>query len=226
MDFDQELKRLADTYASQGYQVTIRPNPGALPAFAKDFRIEILGTRGTEGVLVAVKKNLDEAAADSNLTRYAEITGLQKGWRFDFAVLEAADPSSREFDGAREFSEEDIEESFNQSLNMVRLGFLRPAVITAWAGFEAAMRLRLRAAGERTGWESSPRSMLNELYSNGVLNVAEFRKLETLARLRNQIVRGFISPLASEGGAVQVLCDIGQRLIEESQNANLQPQRI
>jgi|SRR5208282_1102209 len=79
MDFDQELKQVADAYASQGYQVTIRPNPEALPSFAKDFKIEILGKRGTEGVLVAVKKDRDEVAADSNLTRYAEITGLQKG---------------------------------------------------------------------------------------------------------------------------------------------------
>ena len=225
MDFDQELKQVADAYASQGYQVTIRPNPEALPSFAKDFKIEILGKRGTEGVLVAVKKNRDEVAADSNLTRYAEITGLQKGWRFDFAILEAENPSSREIDGARDFSEEDIEKSFAESLDMVRLGFLRPALITAWAGFEAAMRLRLR--GGRTGrLGAPPRSMLNELYSNGVINVEEFRKLETLARVRNQIVHGFISPLASEGEAVQFHCDIGRRLIEESQGANLQPNRI
>ncbi len=223
MDFDQELKRLADTYENRGYQVTIRPKPEALPSFAKDFQIEILGTRGNEGVLVAVKKDLDEAAADSNLPRYAEITGLQKRWRFDLAVVEAANPTSREIDGAREFSEEDIEESFNQSLNLVQLGFLRPAVITAWAGFEAAMRLRLRAAGERAGWGSSPRSMLNELYSNGIINVEEFPKLETLSRLRNQVVHGFNSPLASESGAVQFLCDLGRRLIEESQNVSLQP---
>jgi hypothetical protein len=221
MDFEQELKRVADTYASQGYQVTVRPNPEVLPPFAKDFKVEILGKRGTEGVLVAVKKDRDEVAADSNLTRYAEITSLQKGWRFDFAILEAENPISREIDGAEDFSSEDINKSFIEALEMVHLGFLRPAVITAWAGFEAAMRLRLRAAGERAGWGLAPRSMLNELYSNGVINVEEFRKLETLSRVRNQIVHGFISSLASDGGAVDFLCDIGHRLIEESQNANL-----
>jgi hypothetical protein len=221
MDLDQELKRLADAYTSRGYQVTIRPKPEALPSFAKDFKIEILGKRGTEGVLVAVKKDRDELAADSNLTRYAEIIGLQKGWRFDFAILEAENPSSREIDGAADFSEEDIERSFTESSDMVRLGFLRPAVLTAWAGFEAAMRLRLRAAGERAGWGSSPRSMLNELYSNGIISIDEFHKLETLSRVRNQIVHGFISSLDPEGGSVQFLCEIGHRLIEESQKVIL-----
>ncbi|MFI5453813.1 MAG: hypothetical protein ACHRXM_00010 [Isosphaerales bacterium] len=221
MDFEQELKRVADTYARQGYQVTIRPDPESLPPFARDFKVEVLGKRGMEGVLVAVKKDRDEVAADSNLTRYAETTGLQKGWRFDFAVLEAERPSSNEIDGANDFSEEDIHKSFTEASEMVRVGFVRPAVITAWAGFEAAMRLRLRAAGERAGWGAAPRSMLNELYSSGVINVEEFRKLENLFRVRNQIVHGFISPLASEGGAVQFLCDVGHRLIEESRTAQL-----
>jgi hypothetical protein len=221
MDFEQELKRVADTYARQGYQVTIRPDPKALPPFARDFKIEILGKRGTEGVLVSVRKDRDEVAADSSLTRYAETTGLQKGWRFDFAVLEAEKPSTNEIDGANDFSEVDIHKSFDEALEMVRVGFVRPAVITAWAAFEAAMRLRLRAAGERAGWGAAPRSMLNELYSNGVINAEEFRKLETLFRVRNQIVHGFISPVASEGGTVQFLSDVGNRLIEESRTAQV-----
>jgi REase_AHJR-like len=221
MDFQQELKRVADTYTRQGYRVTIQPTPDDLPPFAKNFKIEIVGERAAEGVLVAVKKNRDEVAADSNLTRYAEITGSQKGWRFDFVILEAEGPNSREIDGAEDLSEADINSSFLESLDMTRQGFLRPALVNAWAGFEAAMRLRLRAAGERAGWGSAPRIMLNELYSNGVINAEEFRKLENLSRVRTQIVHGFTSPLASEGGAVQFLCDVGRRLIEESRNAKV-----
>jgi REase_AHJR-like len=221
MDFEQELKRVADSYARQGYQVTIRPDAGVLPAFAKDFKLEILGMRGTEGVLVAVKRDRDAFAADSNLTRYAEITSLNQGWRFDFAILEAEKPSAREIDGAADFSEEDITRSFDESLNMVRHGFLRPAVITAWAGFEAAMRLRLRSEGESVGWGTAPRTMLNELYSNGVIDIEEFHKLERLSRVRNQIAHGFISAIAPEGGAVEFLSEIGRRLTEESRHVSL-----
>ncbi len=221
MDFERELRQVADTYEKQGYHVTIRPGPDDLPPFARDFNIEILAKRGTEGVLVAAKRDRDEVAADSNLTRYAEITRSHEGWRFDFAILGASEPSTREIDGAREFTEQDIERSFVESAGMSELNFFRPAVITAWAGFEAAMRLRLRAAGERTGWGTSPRTMLNELYSNGIVTADEFRKLETLFRVRNQIAHGFISSLASDGGAVQFLCDIGRRLIEDPQNAKV-----
>jgi len=217
MDFEQELKRVADSYAGQGYKIFLRPKNEDLPGFAQDFTIEILARRGDEGVLVAVKRDRDELAADPNLTRYAEITGSQKRWRFDLATLEPERRGVRDFDGAEDFSEADIKRTFADARKLLDKGFLNPAVITAWSGFESAMRHRLRAVGERAGWGSSPRSMLNELFSNGLLSQDEFKKLETLYRVRNQIVHGFLSPLASEGGAVQFLTDLGHRLIPESQ---------
>ncbi len=220
MDFDEELKRVADAYAKQGYQVTIRPDQQSLPAFAIGFEIEILCKRGTEGVLVAVKKNRDEAAADSNLTRYAELINAQEGWRFDLAVVEDEKPSPKEIDWAEDFSEQEIDKSFTDAAAMMGLGYLRPAIITAWAGFEAAMRLRLRAAGERAGWGSVPRTMLNELYSNGMINVAEFRELEALSRVRNQIAHGFTSQNPEEE-AVRILREVGNRLVEEAREAKL-----
>lgn len=221
MNFDQELQQMADSYVKQGYRVTIRPTPEALPPFAHDFKIEILCARGTEGVLVAVKKDRDELAADSNLTRYVESTNLQSGWRFDIAILEAEKPGSRELDGAEDFSEDEINRSFEESWNMVGQEFLRPAMITAWAGFEAAMRLRLRAMGEQAEWGSESQSMLNELYSNGVINIEEFPLLEKLSRVRYQIVHGYRSSPESIRGAVPFLSTIGRRLIEESRTAKI-----
>src|SRR4051812_17311009 len=67
MDFEQELKRVAGAYAGQGYQVVVRPRPEDLPPFAKDFKVEVVGKRATEGVLVAVKKNREEMAANAAL---------------------------------------------------------------------------------------------------------------------------------------------------------------
>ena len=79
MDLAQELNRLADIYRGHGYEVTVRPGPDQLPPFAKDFRVEIVGRRGDGGVLVAVKKNRDEMAADRHMQSYAEIIGNQRG---------------------------------------------------------------------------------------------------------------------------------------------------
>ena len=215
MTFEQELNRVRDLYADQGFQVTLRPRPEDLPAFARDFKVEILGKRADKGVLVAVKRNRDEVASDSNMPRYAEVTGAQPGWRFDFAILEGEDPTGRRGVEAREFSEDDINKAIAEAEQMVRLGFVRPAIITAWAGLEAAMRARLRASGEDTAG-TTPRVLINELYSSGMLSASEFHQLESTYRLRNEIVHGFSSP-TPDPKLVQILGEITRRLVVESQ---------
>src|SRR6266852_5806684 len=126
MDFEQALKRVADGYADHGYQVVVRPSQDDLPPFAKDFKVEIVGKRAAAGVLVSVKKNREEMAADVNLPRYAEMTGAHKGWRFDFVILEGEQPSARELLGAQDFSGDDINRALGEAEQMVRMGFIRP----------------------------------------------------------------------------------------------------
>ncbi len=218
MHFQQELDRIAAHYTGQGYQVVLDPNAVNLPPFAHDFKVELVGRRAAEGVLVAVKKNREELAADTNISRYAEITSKQPHWRFDFVILEAEESGSRELRGAQEFSDEDLTKVLAEAEEMVRAGFIRPALITAWAGFEAAMRMRLRAAGETAGWGTEPRGMLNELYSSGVLDTDEFHQMEAMFRLRNQIAHGFSSP-SFDATDVQFLNDVARQLLEDSQSA-------
>jgi len=217
MNFEQELERLGHLYTDRGFQVTLRPKPEELPVFARDFKVEIMGKRPDQGVLVSVKKNRTEAAADSNMPRYAEITGAQPGWRYDFAVLEGDDPTGPRRAEAREFSEEDIDRAMEEAEQMVRAGLIRPAMITAWAGLEAAMRTRLRAPGESTEG-STPRVMLNELYSSGILSVSEFHQLGLAFQLRNEIIHGFSSP-APDPHLVESLSEITRRLVAESERA-------
>lgn len=215
---------MADRYARQGYQVVVRPGADRLPPFARDFQVELVGTRGGEGVLVTVKQNRDELSADPDLPRYAELTAKQPGWRFDLAVLEGQNPAARDFRGATDFSPDEIAKSLADAEHLAGLGFTRAAVMTAWSALEAAMRMRLRKAGEKVGSGTSPREIMNELYSTGVLSETEFRRLDDLARLRSQIVHGFSfasTPNPSGPDVVQFLSEVTHRLVEESELAEL-----
>ena len=220
MDFDRQLAQVADTYRDQGYSVTLRPSPDELPPFARDFRVEILARRGAESVLCAVRKDRDALAADGDMQRYAEITGAQPGWRFDFAVVEPEHPRERDIRGATEFSRDDVIRSLEQAEQLNRVGFSRYAVVAAWAALEAAMRMRLRAGGQEAGWGSMPRQMAKELFSAGVLTPDEFQRIDLASQLRNQIVHGFSpQPAGSETHQVEVaqsLSDIARRLVSES----------
>lgn len=231
MDFEHELQRIADMYRDQGYEVAVRPRAEQLPPFATDFRVELVGRRGVGGVLVAVRKNRDALVADNDLTRYAEVTGGQPGWRFDLAVVEPSDATARDVRGGRELSGDEIARSLEQADELGRSGHPQFAVVAAWAGLEAAMRLRLRASGREAGWGSKPREMVRELYSAGALTPDEFRQVELASQLRTQIVHGF-APQPANGAnpqtvtdqqlsVMRAISDLTSRLVNESQTAAL-----
>jgi hypothetical protein len=218
MDFDQELQRVAESYADQGYAVVIRPGEEDLPPFAKPFKLDLIGRRGRGGVLVQVKKDRGNLAADPDSPRIAEVTGAQPSWRFDLVILQAEPPMARKLRGAREPSEEQINQIMASAENLVRGGYLNSALLTAWSGFEAAMRRRLRAEGETVGWESEPEEMLSWLVTSGIAPRSEFSDLGLAYRQRNEIAHGFAA-LSVDPDTVRFLLDLSRRFLEESKAA-------
>jgi REase_AHJR-like len=215
MNIEQRLDQLAESCRARGYTVVIKPSPSDLPEFAKDFHVEIIAMRADGNVLAAVKKNQFDLEADRELPRYADVVARQSGWRLDLHVLGPEDQPVSDIREARELTEQDIRQAIDSVERMLGAGFEQPALIAAWAVLEAAMRRRLQAEGEEAGWGSSPRTMLNELYSAGVLESRDFRNLEDLYHARNAIVHGFCPPVL-ERSAVTFLLEKTRRLLDES----------
>jgi hypothetical protein len=216
MNYEQRLNHMAERYRAQGYQVVVQPDPDVLPPFAKDFKVEIFAAREGGGVLASAKKSPAELEADPNIPRYVEITNQQPGWRFDVAILGADSPFTNGKRKGREPTEDDIRQSLNEVERMLGAGFVRASFAAAWATLEAAMRRRLRAAGEEVEWGTMPRTMLNELYSAGILPTATLRELEGLFQLRSEVVHGFAAPDV-EPKAVQFVVETARRLLTESE---------
>ncbi len=214
MNTQHPLDRLAERYRQQGYQVTVNPRPDDLPTFAKGFKVEILAKRPDGNVLVSAKASSSEFERDPNLADYADAIERQPGWRYDVTVLGPPPPASapRHVDDA---SAEQIEATLEDANRLFTEGFAPQAALTAWGAFESAMRHRLRAMGQKAGYGTSPRSMLNELISSGDLSHSEFRDLEGLSNLRNIIVHGFAVPEIDQG-AISFLADTARKLLAES----------
>ena len=216
MDFQQRLTHVADKYRSQGYQVVVRPEPKDLPDFAKTFKIEIVARRADGSALVSAKKSPKELEADPNVPMYADLTEKQSGWRFDVVVLGPNDetkmPDKRE---AEEPSEEDFRQQIETVQRLLDANVNQQALVLAWSVLEAAMRRRLQAEGEEAGWGSSPRTMMNELLSAGVLSNSVFQDLEGLFQARSAIVHGFTMPIIDRV-VVNSILDVARKLLDES----------
>jgi hypothetical protein len=218
LNTEQRLNQVADGYRARGYKVVVRPKPADLPGFAKDFHVEMIAIRDDGSVLVSAKKGQSDLEADLEVPRYAEVISKQPGWRFDVIVLGSESQSIPDKRDATEPTEEDIRGALENVERILQAGFVQQAFIAAWAVLESAMRKRLQAEGEEAGWGSSPRTMLNELYSGGVLRSSDFRDLEGLFQARSAIVHGFTSPVIGHG-AVPFLIDTARTLLEESKAA-------
>lgn len=216
MDFEKKLSLLAEKYTDKGYHVVVRPQPDDLPSFAKDFKVEIVGRRAASGVLVSVKKNRQEMESDKEMVRYAEVTSAEPGWRYDFAILEAESQSKGNGIAAEEQTDDDLVKFLDNAELLAGTQYVNAACLVAWAGLEAAMRRRLRAAAERADSGTATRTLLNELYSIGVLTMEELPQLEKLFQLRNRIAHGFAAQVTDKASA-HLMIDLARRLLSESQ---------
>jgi REase_AHJR-like len=216
-DTEQRLDQVADRYREQGYQVVTRPGPDDLPAFAKDFKVEIVATRQDGGVLVSARASTAEFEADLELSKYAEIIEKHPDWRYDVFVLGPPPlPPCRH--AANEATEAEINRALDDADKLLQAGYIPQSVIAAWAAAESAMRHGLRSQGSQVGWGTPPRTMLNELVSSGMLSGSNFRKLEDMSHLRNVIVHGF-SVADIDPGVVPFLKSAARQLVTESNSA-------
>ncbi len=94
MNIEERLNYVADRYKSRGFKVVIRPGPDDLPAFAKDFKVELVATKEDGSVLASVKATRSEFEAEPDLVRYAETIDEQPGWRFDVYVMGPDSPGA------------------------------------------------------------------------------------------------------------------------------------
>jgi hypothetical protein len=191
MDFENELRKVAKQYQDDGYDVTVRPRGDAVPPFAAGYELDMIARRGAEHVVVEVKTHRTDLEKDTALVRLAELANSQPGWRFDLVVLEPETLLDRLRHEAREPTRDQIEERLNQAGQMAGAGYSQAAVMTAWAGLEAAMRRLTRAAG-RNG-DITPGHLLGTMYANGFVSKDEFVKLREAFAVRNRVAHGFVS---------------------------------
>ncbi|MGL4552972.1 MAG: hypothetical protein ACRC33_17490 [Gemmataceae bacterium] len=226
MNADELLNRVANRYRNLGYRVVIRPAPEDLPPFARDFQVEIVATGDEGGVLVSAKTTPSELEADPNVLRYAEITDGQSGWRFDVLVLGPDQQAPAQKAVPADLDERAIRQRLDDIERLLRLdvegtpmrgALANMAFVAAWATLEAAMRRALRAEGTQAGWGMTHVTLLNRLYTSGVVSGATFRELESLSATRNAIVHGFANPSNVDESVVMRLVSLVRQILSETQ---------
>ncbi len=186
------IQRVARHYQDEGYDVIIRPQGDELPTFAAPFQLDIIAIKGEERAIVQVKRHLQDLSSDLPITRVAEVTDAQPGWRLDVVVLDPETPFEKAAREAHEPSDEQLAEILRSTDEMIEKGHVELAAVTAWAGFEAVMRRVARDEG--LDGPTEPDGLLRTLYSNGHLTREQFDRLKESYKFRTQVVHGLVPP--------------------------------
>jgi hypothetical protein len=180
---------VADRYRQAGYEVILQPNPTMVPFDLGGYRPDMLAQKDGLNLVIEVKSKLAAAASYERLQAVVQETRRHEGWRFvlvtedDVAEVELPDDPNQP-------SWEEIEEGMR---NADKLGFMsehKAAYLLLWIAFEQTIRKISIEAGLPLD-RLAPAIMIRQLYSEGVLSMAQFDAARSSLEVRNVVVHGF-----------------------------------
>ena len=217
-------RAIADDYRRQGFTVVENPSPEQLPEFLASYRPSLIAQRadysgdsGAESVVVVVKAR-HRLGTESRLGELADLIRESPGWKFELALVEGEALLDTP-DSAVPFGREEIRQCNNVARQLLESGFQDPALLQAWKGAEAVVRLLLREerlkAGESVAIE---RGTINRLLGSavyyGVISQEDYSVLTDAMSYRNAYAHGFTLPEFEPAQTVNTIISTTEKLLE------------
>jgi hypothetical protein len=207
-EHDAKVRAIADDFERRGYRVSIHPVPSRLPEFLRSHRPDILAEGADESVVVEV--GLSERAPEADRWReLAELLRGQPGWRLELVVQgDPEGPPSTPLDRS------EIEERLRDGRDLLEQDRIDAALLLSWSATEAALRL-LSDVQRLESPDLRPATIISRLYSDGLLDRADYDVLMRCMRSRNAAVHGFREPRARRGD-IESLQAVAGRVLRAS----------
>jgi hypothetical protein len=203
----RQVHEVARDYQSRGYEVTVEPEPGKLPAALARFRPDIVAHKADETVVVEVKSR--GSLADPELQELAKAVRAQPGWRFELVVLKP-DPGPP---GTKSWNAEDVANGLRQVEAILGSGHPEAALLLAWSAAEATLRLLADKEGlvrER----DDALYLLKLLATRAVITRDQHDLLWKVLELRNAVAHGQ-KPPELDPATIQDLSEAVSALLEQ-----------
>ncbi len=175
------LERLVPELEAEGYDVYIQPNKALLPPFLGSFRPDAIAHRKDKNLIVEVIRRSPHAAKE--LERVTELLQGQKMWGLKLVWIEpGSTPTTIKVQAT-----EAMQERIAEIKELASANHIEPAMLMAWATFEALARAMLTKQLERP---QTPGRLVQMLAGEGYLTPTEADRLRSLAEKRNKLIHG------------------------------------
>lgn len=205
-------RRVAEDYRAKGYDVTVNPRPDQLPAALADYQPDIVARRADETVVVEIKSR-PSSRREPSLESFSRAVRALPGWRFDIVMTEP-DIAFPLPGRTLPWTTREAHRALDEADCLLEAGHADAALLMAWAGAEAALRLAAIREGVETR-RSEANFLLNRLTTEGVLGQRAYQVLRGALALRNAIAHG-LKPGTSVRSKVPGLLRTARALLEPS----------
>lgn len=210
---EAELARqVAEDYRAKGYQVTMQPGPEQLPPSLSAYQPSILARKGDDTVVIAIRSR-PASRRRPPLEGLAEAVRALPGWRLEL-VLAEPDIAFPLPGTTLPWTEREAGRALDEAEQLLEAGHAEAALLMAWAGTEATLRLVAEREGVRAE-RNEANFLLDRLTTEGVLGQREYQALRGALALRNAIAHGLKSETSARS-KVSGLLRTARGLLEPS----------
>jgi uncharacterized protein YutE (UPF0331/DUF86 family) len=208
--------QLAQEYRARGYEVSLAPRLENLPDFLKEYRPDIIATRGDESVVIEIKSRAAlKSSSHQYLRNLAQLIENHPGWRFELVITNSVDDTySRQ---AEESLQHNEIESRLQIARQITTQHVEAAFLYSWSLVEATLRLVVDRE-KLNSHRFSPIYLVKELVIEGVISKSEYQLLMNAISLRNAIIHGFKTTQQITEDSVYELIAITEQLLKNLQS--------
>lgn len=197
MSFTDSLraeKFVAKRYEDQGYTVIFEPSQSDIPFTLHGYRPDLLATKGSERLLVEVKR----AGTRFDTSRYVSIgeEAARHGWKFMLVTVtpeQLSDPT----DVPADVPEVEAIRVRLEEIDQLHTAMRNPTLVlpALWVAYISALKIVCQKENIRLG-EISDLSLINRAYSEGILSIDEYKNARMLLQLRNEAVHSITSAMS------------------------------
>jgi uncharacterized protein YutE (UPF0331/DUF86 family) len=185
------LLEVANEYKAKGYEVFIEPTKNQRPDFLGNFQPDLIAISTVDKVVVEVKSKTS-LKESGNLEALARLVEKHKDWRLELVLTNPREQNT----STEEWSLlpiEDLQLRITQANDLLE-NLQQPdsAMLLLWVAAEATLQyIAKRESVNLT--RQSPKLLIKELLSLGIINKQAYVTLTRAADFRNRIVHGYTS---------------------------------
>ena len=203
---------LVSKYSSEGYDVIEAPSQEQLPDFLAGYHPDLLLSKAGKLVVVEVKSRAS-LAKEPQINKMAWAVRAEPGWEFELAVVNTGEQIDAPED-ARPFATEDIWRVVAEAESLLTDGFAEAALLRAWSGVEAIVRLLTEEEDWLTDRPTSE-NILGQAVHVGAISRTDYWFLHHALRHRNAYAHGLATP-DFDASLVDALIGMTKRLLRSA----------